>query len=88
MKWTVLSRQQRRKDEQEWQQDWIHVAERVKLNYPRINSVYSDSFIIYQTVKDSDVQCILHHAVLRTCYRDICPYSECVSRMKRALVLF
>jgi len=51
----------------------IRVVETLELNCSRINNLYPDSFIIYQTVNDRDVECIVPCSS-----ENFLPYSECV----------
>jgi hypothetical protein len=59
----------------------IHLVETLELNCSRINNLYPDSFMIYQTVKDRDEE-LLHRAVLRTCDRtqNVCSKNEAHTR--------
>jgi len=51
----------------------IHVVETLELNCSRINNLYPDQLILYQTVNDRDVECI---ALCSS--ENFVPYSECV----------
>ena len=51
----------------------IHVVETLELNCSRINNLFPDSFIIYQTANDRDVECIAPCSS-----ENLLLYSECV----------
>ena len=51
----------------------ILVVGTVELNCSRINNLYPDSFMIYQTVNDCDVECIAPCSS-----ENFLRYSECV----------